>query len=64
MGMSAAEWSAYLRDELGVPLKADDIDGRVVAHLLAGYQHELPLLPGATAVWSASVETVMSGVRS
>ena len=49
MGMSAAEWSAYLRDELGVPLKADEIDRRVVAHLLAGYQHELPLLPGATA---------------
>ena len=49
MGMSAAEWSAYLRDELGVPLKADDIDRRVVAHLLAGYEHELPLLPGATA---------------
>lgn len=49
MGMSAAEWSAYLRDELGVPLKADDIDRRVVARLLAGYEHELPLLPGATA---------------
>jgi HAD superfamily hydrolase (TIGR01509 family) len=48
MGMSAAEWSAYLRDELGVPLKADEIDRQVVAHLLAGYQHELPLLPGAT----------------
>ncbi len=49
MGMSAAEWSAYLRDELGVPLEADEIDRRVVAHLLAGYQRELPLLPGATA---------------
>lgn len=49
MGMSAAEWSAYLHDELGVPLNADEIDRRVVAHLLAGYQHDLPLLPGATA---------------
>ena len=49
MGMSAAEWSAYLRDELGVPLEPDEIDRRVVAHLLAGYQQELPLLPGATA---------------
>lgn len=49
MGMSASEWSAYLRDQLGVPLDPDVINARVVAHLLAGYERELPLLPGATA---------------
>jgi HAD superfamily hydrolase (TIGR01509 family) len=47
MGMSAPEWSAYVRDELGVPLAAAEIDARVVARLLDGYQRALPLLPGA-----------------
>ncbi len=49
MGMSAPEWSRYLHDELGVPLPPDEISGRVVARLLAGYERELPLLPGAVA---------------
>ncbi len=49
MGMSAAEWSQYLRDELGVPLDATEINERVVARLLAGYQQQLPLLPGAVS---------------
>lgn len=49
MGMSSAEWSRYLRDQLGVPLGTDEINRRVVAHLLAGYERELPLLPGAVS---------------
>ncbi len=49
LGMSAREWSRYLRDELGVPLDPVDIDDRVVARLLAGYERGLPLLPGAVA---------------
>lgn len=49
MGMSAAEWCRYLRDELGVPLDAAEINKRVVARLLAEYRRELPLLPGAVA---------------
>ena len=47
MGMSSPEWSAYVRDELGVPLPAPEINSRVVAHLLAGYEAGLPLIPGA-----------------
>ena len=47
MGMSAPEWSRYLHDELGVALEPAEINGRVVERLLAGYQRELPLLPGA-----------------
>ena len=47
MGMSAPEWSRYVRDELGVPLEPAEISDRVVARLLAGYSNELPLLPGA-----------------
>ncbi len=47
MGMSAPEWSGYLRDELGVGLSAEEISDQVVERLLAGYTKELPLLPGA-----------------
>lgn len=47
MGMSAPEWSAYLHDQLGVPLPSEEINRRVVERLLAGYRRELPLLPGA-----------------
>jgi HAD superfamily hydrolase (TIGR01509 family) len=49
MGMSSPEWSRYLRDELGVPLAVGEINDRVVSRLLAAYERELPLLPGATA---------------
>ncbi len=47
MGMSSPEWSAYVRDELGVPLPVEEVNARVVAHLLAGYEEGLPLIPGA-----------------
>ena len=49
MGMSAPEWSAYVRDELGVPLEPPAISDSVVAHVLRGYDQRLPLLPGAEA---------------
>ena len=49
MGMSSAEWSRYLHDQLGVPLEPQEISQRVVAALLARYRERLPLLPGATA---------------
>lgn len=47
MGMSSPEWSRYLRDELGVDLDPREISADVVERLLAGYERELPLLPGA-----------------
>jgi len=47
MGMSAPEWSAYMRDRVGVPLAPEDISARVVAHVLDAYGERLPLLPGA-----------------
>lgn len=47
MGMSAPEWSRYLRDELGVALSPGEISDRVVARLLAGYERSLPLVEGA-----------------
>ena len=47
MGMSSPEWSAYLRDELGVPLTTDEISSAVVAEVERRYAEHLPLLPGA-----------------
>jgi HAD superfamily hydrolase (TIGR01509 family) len=47
MGMSSPEWSAYLRDELGVPMDANAIARDVVRRMEDGYRRQLPLLPGA-----------------
>jgi len=47
MGMSAPEWSRYLREELGVPMSDKDISDDVVARMEASYRRGLPLLPGA-----------------
>jgi HAD superfamily hydrolase (TIGR01509 family) len=46
-GMSSTEWSAYLRDELGVDLDRAQINELVVDLVLARYRRALPLLPGA-----------------
>jgi HAD superfamily hydrolase (TIGR01509 family) len=47
MGMSSPEWSAYLRDALGVPMDVDAINRDVVRRMEEGYRQSLPLLPGA-----------------
>ena len=47
MGMSSLEWSAYLRDALGVPMDLQAISRDVVRRMEEGYRRELPLLPGA-----------------
>ncbi|HEX4672724.1 MAG TPA: HAD family phosphatase, partial [Solirubrobacteraceae bacterium] len=46
-GMSSPEWSRYLHDELGVGLEPEEISRRVVERVLAAYEREVPLLPGA-----------------
>jgi HAD superfamily hydrolase (TIGR01509 family) len=50
MGMSSTEWSAYMREELGVKLPAQEISDLVVSHLTDLYRQQLPLLPGAREV--------------
>lgn len=50
LGMSSPEWSAYMRDELGVPLDADEINRAVVDRMERHYRERLPLLPGAVDV--------------
>jgi HAD superfamily hydrolase (TIGR01509 family) len=46
-GMSSAEWSRYLRDELGAEGEPEEISRAVAALVVAEVQRELPLLPGA-----------------
>ena len=50
MGMSSPEWSAYMRDELGVDMDAGDINRAVVDRMEQHYSEHLPLLPGAVEV--------------
>jgi HAD superfamily hydrolase (TIGR01509 family) len=48
-GMSSPEWAAYLHDQLKVDAPREQITREVVDRLLAGYEHDVPLLPGAMA---------------
>jgi len=47
LGMSSPEWSAYMRDTLGVPMSTDEINRAVVDRMEQHYRERLPLLPGA-----------------
>ncbi|HUA04561.1 MAG TPA: HAD family phosphatase [Solirubrobacteraceae bacterium] len=50
IGMSSPEWSAYMRDTLGVPMSAEEINRAVVDRMEQHYREHLPLLPGAVEV--------------
>jgi len=47
MGMSTAEWSAYISADFGVRLAPAQVAEQVIAAMAAEYQAHLPLLPGA-----------------
>jgi HAD superfamily hydrolase (TIGR01509 family) len=47
MGMSTAEWSAYMSEDLGMRLPPRQVAELVIAAVAAEYQAHLPLLPGA-----------------
>jgi HAD superfamily hydrolase (TIGR01509 family) len=64
LGMSSPEWSAYMRDDLGVPLTAEAINDRVVDRMNAGYERGLPLLPGAAAAVASLAERWPLGLAS
>jgi HAD superfamily hydrolase (TIGR01509 family) len=49
MGMSTAEWSRYLAQDLGVGLPPPDVAAAVVAAMAARYAAHLPLMPGAAS---------------
>jgi HAD superfamily hydrolase (TIGR01509 family) len=47
MGMSTAEWARYLAEDIGVPMPPDEVALAVIAGMVARYEAELPLIPGA-----------------
>ncbi len=48
MGMASMEWADYLHRDLGVAMPPEQIVTEVVGQMVARYDHDLPLLPGAT----------------
>jgi HAD superfamily hydrolase (TIGR01509 family) len=57
MGMSSVEWSAYVRDRLGVAMEPEEISSAVADRVVETYRERLPLLPGAVeAVRSLAAE--------
>jgi HAD superfamily hydrolase (TIGR01509 family) len=50
LGMSTAEWSTYLTDELRVPGRPQEVAAAVIERMAAHYRSQLPLLPGAVEV--------------
>ena len=49
MGMSSAEWSRYMHDELGLSESPAELNAEVVRRLADRYREQLPLLEGAVA---------------
>jgi HAD superfamily hydrolase (TIGR01509 family) len=47
MGMSTAEWSAYMAADFGLDFSPAEVAERIIAGLAAAYESRLPLLPGA-----------------
>ncbi|MGW6422923.1 HAD family hydrolase [Nocardia sp. NPDC055053] len=47
MGMTTAEWAAYMSDDLGVAMPLDEISTKVIDLMADRYAHHVPLLPGA-----------------
>jgi HAD superfamily hydrolase (TIGR01509 family) len=47
MGMSAPEWSAYMRDVVGIDASPGEINAEVVRRMHDRYREELPVEPGA-----------------
>jgi HAD superfamily hydrolase (TIGR01509 family) len=47
MGLSTPEWIAYMQQELGVALEADEIRKRVLERIRDSYREQLPLIDGA-----------------
>ena len=47
MGMSSREWSRYLHDVVGLREPPDVINREVVRRMLARYEADLPVVPGA-----------------
>jgi HAD superfamily hydrolase (TIGR01509 family) len=64
MGMSAPEWSRFLHEEAHVPDDPAEINSEVVRRMLAAYERELPLLPGAVAAVRRAAAAFPLGLAS
>jgi HAD superfamily hydrolase (TIGR01509 family) len=64
MGMSTAEWAAYMHRDLGVPMEPDDIARGVIGAMLDRYRTALPLLAGAQAALARLAEHWSLGLAS
>jgi HAD superfamily hydrolase (TIGR01509 family) len=63
-GMSSAEWSAYLVEELGASGDQHQISKDVAAMVVAEIEHDLPLLPGAVRAVNALAHSYILGLAS
>ncbi|HTI35629.1 MAG TPA: HAD family phosphatase [Miltoncostaea sp.] len=64
MGMSTPEWTAYMHDDLGVPMSPDEIAAEVERRLVARYESDLPLIPGAAEAVRALAAELPLGLAS
>jgi HAD superfamily hydrolase (TIGR01509 family) len=64
MGMSTPEWTAYMHDDLGVPMSPEAIAAEVERRLVARYEQDLPLLPGAADAVRALAAVLPLGLAS
>ena len=64
MGMSSPEWSAYLRDELGVDMDMAAISDDVVDRLEAIYREGLPWIEGAREAVERTAAALPIGLAS
>lgn len=64
MGMSTAEWSAYLARDLGVARPPEVVAGDVLDRMAERYQQGPPLLPGAVAAVERLAERWPLGLAS
>jgi HAD superfamily hydrolase (TIGR01509 family) len=63
-GMSSAEWSRFLREELGAAGEDAEISRAVAAGVVAEVRRELPLLPGAVGAVEALAKAYTLGLAS
>ena len=64
MGMSTPEWTAYMHDDLGVPMSPEEIAAEVERRLVVRYERDLPLLPGAADAVRALAAELPLGLAS
>ena len=63
MGMSTAEWSAYISADFGVGLTPQQVAEQVIIAMAGQYEKHLPLLPGAGAPPPGRLDVAVTVMR-